>query len=239
MKLFKIVFLSFLVSEFVLADYQWGFGNMSLNYLDWERGTERKSTKKDFTYLEVEGGAQHSWGDLYGFFDSENIGQTGSDVRTASKGAINYYLGDSKFGIYAHQYSFHSLGFSEQNRVIGFGYLLTGNGWWFKPFLGFHDVSQTFYSGSNGYMAGWVFGYNFITFAEKFFIADWHEAEFERDSAYAVGSGGGKTSVNGALSLWWTINRKLTLGQQWRYALNKLGTGGEQNAWISTLKYNF
>lgn len=239
MKPFKIIIYLLALSSLAHADYQWGFGDMSINYLDWERGTERKSTKKDFTYLEIEGGSQHTWGDLYGFFDIENIGQTGSEVRTASKGSINYYLGETKFGLYAHQYSFHSLGFSEQNRVVGFGYLLSGDGWWVKPFIGFHDVSQTFYSGSNGFMAGWVFGYSFTAFSQKFFVADWHEMEFERNQTYAAGNGGSKTGINGALSFWWTMTPKLALGQQWRYATNKLGTGGEQNAWISTLKCNF
>lgn len=239
MKFIKFTLVLMIIVWTAKADYQWGFGNMSLNYLDWEKGTENKSTKKDFTYLEIEGGAQHSWGDVYGFFDIENIGKTGSDVRTATKGSINYYLNNSKFGLYAHQYSFHSLGFSEQNRVIGFGYLLAGDGWWIKPFLGFHDVSQTFYSGSNGYMGGWVFGYNFVAFGQKFFLVDWHEMEFERNQSYAAGNGASRTGINGALSIWWNLNAQVTFGQQWRYATNKLGTGGEMNAWISTLKYNF
>ncbi len=239
MSLSKVVMLIFFSSTVAFADYQWGFADMNINYLDWDGGTENKSTKKDFTYVELEGGAQHSWGDLYGFFDIENIGRTGDDVRTASKASINYYLGQTKFGLYAHEYSFHSLGFSEQNRVIGFGYVISGEGWWFKPFLGIHDVSQTFYSGSNGYMGGWIFGYNFSAFSQKFFLADWHEVEFLRNESYAVGNGGSRQGVNGALSIWWTITANISVGEQWRYANNKLGTGGDMTAWISTLKYNF
>jgi hypothetical protein len=221
-----------------MADYQWGFGNLSVNYLDWDKGTENKSTKTDFTYLEIEGGSQHTWGDLYGFFDIENIGKTGSEVRTASKASINYYLGGTKFGLYAHQYSFHSLGFSEQNRVIGFGYVFAGEGWWIKPFVGFHDVLQTFYSGANGYMAGWVLGYDFTLFGQKLTLIDWHEMEFERHEQIAAGNGN-RSGINGAASVWWTFAKDLTLGQQWRYGTNKLGTAGEMNAWISTLKWNY
>ena len=228
----------FLVSS-ALAEYQYGFGNLSVNYLDWDSGTQAKSTKKDFTYIEIEGGAQHSWGELYGFFDFENIGQSSDSVRTASKGSISFYLPNTKFGLYAHQYSFQSLGFSEQNRVIGFSYVLSGEGWWFKPFLGFHDVIQTFYTGPNGYMGGWVFGYNFTAFSYAFTIIDWHEIEFERNQNYAAGNGDSKTGINGALSLWWSINSSISVGQQFRYATNKLGTGGDLGAWISTLKYNF
>jgi len=237
-KIFVIVSV-ILVTQLSRAEYQWGFGDVSVNYLDWGRGTENKSTKTDFTYVELEGGAQHTWGDLYGFFDIENVGKTGGEVRTASKAAINFYLGNTKFGLYAHQYTFSSLGFAEQNRVIGFGYLWAGDGWWFKPFLGFHDVSQTFYSGSNGYMGGWVFGYNFTAFKQRFFLADWHEIEFNRNEAYAAGNGGRRSSTNGALSIWWSYDANLSIGQQWRYATDKLGTGGDMAAWISTLKYSY
>lgn len=234
-----ITFLAIaLLSQMTYAEYQWGFGDVSVNYLDWDKGTENKSTKTDFTYVELEGGAQHTWGDLYGFFDIENVGKTGGEVRTASKAAINFYLGETKFGLYAHQYTFSSLGFSEQNRVIGFGYLWTGDGWWFKPFIGFHDVSQTFYSGANGFMGGWVFGYNFTAFKQKFFLADWHEIEFDRHESYAAGNGS-RSGINGAVSIWWSYDARLQVGQQFRYGRDKLGTAGDMSAWISTLKYSY
>ncbi|WP_436405626.1 outer membrane protein OmpK, partial [Escherichia coli] len=40
------------------------------------RTTEKSSTKShkdDFGYLELEGGANFSWGEMYGFFDWENF----------------------------------------------------------------------------------------------------------------------------------------------------------------------
>lgn len=44
---------------------------------DWtSRTTEKssaKSHKDDFGYLELEGGANFSWGEMYGFFDWENF----------------------------------------------------------------------------------------------------------------------------------------------------------------------
>ena len=43
------------------AEYQWGFGNISMNYLDWTKSTTHKSGgsshKDDFAYIELEGGA--------------------------------------------------------------------------------------------------------------------------------------------------------------------------------------
>lgn len=232
--------LAFLfISPSLWANYEFGFGNVSVNYLDWDKGTENKSTKKDFTYLEIEGGSQFSWGELYGFFDLENPGRSGDEIRTASKGSIRYYLGTTGFSLYAHEYSFHSLGFSDQNRVLGLGYQWVGEKWWFKPFMGYHEVSQTFYSGANGYMLGWILGYGFKVSEQSFWITQWHETEIDRNEAYANGNGNSKTSQNGAISAWWDINKDVTLGLQWRYAQNKLGTAGTMGAAIATLKYNF
>ncbi|MDI8307955.1 hypothetical protein MJL08_13500, partial [Salmonella enterica subsp. enterica serovar Montevideo] len=42
------------------------------HYLDWTSDTTEKTSKKshkdDFGYLELEGGANFSWGEMYGFF---------------------------------------------------------------------------------------------------------------------------------------------------------------------------
>lgn len=228
-----------LLSHSSFAAYQWGFADMSLNRLDWSSDTENKSTKRDFNYLELEGGAQHSWGELYGFFDIENIGKKGEEVRTAGKGAIRYYLGTSNISLYGHIYNFTSLGFSEQNRVFGFGYQLTGKGWWFKPFIGIHDVSQTYFSGSNGFMGGWIIGYQFKISSQSFSFTDWHECEFARKDEYADANGRISVGQNGAAALWWDVIPQVTLGLQWRYAVDKLGTEGMMNAGIGTLRYNF
>lgn len=226
-------------SQPLWAKYDFGFGNVSLNYLDWDKGTENKSTKKDFSYLEIEGGSQFSWGELYGFFDLENPGRSGDEIRTASKASIRYYLGSTGFSLYAHEYSFHSLGFSDQNRVVGMGYQWVGEKWWFKPFFGYHEVSQTFYSGANGYMMGWIAGYGF-SFAEKnFLLTQWHEIEIDRNEAYANGNGDSKASQNGAIGAWMDIRSDLTVGLQMRYAQDKLGTAGKMSASIWSLKYNF
>lgn len=214
------------------------FSNVSANFLDWTSGTENKSTKIDFVYLELEGGAQYDWGDLYGFFDYENPGKTGEDVRTAAKGALNYYLAGTRAGLYAQVYNFTAFGFNDQNRVLGVSYTFGNEAWTFRPFIGAHDVSQTFYSGSNGYMAGWVFTWFFDMFGEKFMLADWHEYEFQRNENYATGNGG-REGTNGAASIWWNGPQGLSLGLQWRYAQNKLGTPGDLSAVISSVKLFF
>lgn len=221
------------------AEYQWGFGNLSLNYLDWNKTTEAKSVKRDFAYLELEGGGQFNWGEIYGFFDLENFVKDGDKVRTASKGTLRYYLGQTHFNIYAHVYNFDMAGFSEQNRILGFGYNLGGDGWWFKPFLGVHQVSQTYFNGMNGYMAGWILGYAFKMKDQSFLVTNWHEIEFARKDTYTTANGNKSHSFNGALGLWWNLDPIVTLGLQWRYAVDKLGTAGEMNAGIASVKYNF
>ncbi len=217
------------------AEYKFGFADVSYNFLDWSQGTEDKSTKRDFSYLELEGYAQYDWGDLYGFFDYENPGHKGDEVRTAFKGAmLRKILGG--LSIYAGVYNFAAHGFYEQSRVLGLGYFLEGKGWWFKPWIGFHDVSQRFFSGPNGYILGWTVGYNFEVLSEKFMIADWHEFEFDRKKAYAAGNGGNQAAHNGALSVWWNLRDNMSAGIQGRYATDKLGTPGSLGAIIYTVK---
>lgn len=228
-----------LVTPSAFAKYQWGFANVSLNYLDWDSATEKKSTKEDFAYVELEGGGQFSWGELYGFFDLENLGYASDEMRAAGKGSIRYYLGRSNFSIYTHVYNFSEKGFSEQNRVLGLGYQFTTPTAWVKPFLGVHDVTQTYFSGLNGYMGGWVIGYGFRVADQSFLFTSWHELEFARKEAYAAGNGGKRLSHNGAAAIWWNALAQITIGAQWRYATDKLGTAGRMNAGIATIKYNF
>lgn len=235
----SFIFIVNLLSPSAGAEMKSAFADISANYLDWSGGTEQKSSKTDFAYLELEGGAQFDWGELYGFFDAENIGRSDDEKRTAFKTSVSYFLGDSKLSLYAQVYNFAALGFSEQNRVIGLSYAWGGPGWWFTPFLGVHDVTQTFFSGINGFMAGWVVGYAFQVHEHKFLLVDWHEYEFERKEAYAAGNGGQRTGHNGAASLWWNAATKLSLGLQYRYATDKLGTPGAMGALIYSAKYFF
>lgn len=59
------------------AEFKGGFADIGIHYLDWtSRTTEKSSTKShkdDFGYLELEGGANFSWGEMYGFFDWETL----------------------------------------------------------------------------------------------------------------------------------------------------------------------
>lgn len=70
------------------AEFKGGFADIGVHYLDWtSRTTEKSSTKShkdDFGYLEFEGGANFSWGEMYGFFDWENFYNGRHNKRVAS-----------------------------------------------------------------------------------------------------------------------------------------------------------
>lgn len=232
--------------------YQNGFANISLNYFDWSQRAENKSAhstrKKDFAYFELEGGANFNWGELYGFFDVENPfhqrkTELSRNQRYAVKTTGRFYLGNSGFNLYGHLYGIWSLpgykyggNFHEINTLYGFGYNFSRGNFWLKPFLALHYVDQSFYSGHNGYVIGWVAGYSFQLWSQNFSITNWHEMEFNRAKRYG---NGGKEGINGAIALWWTPFETLSAGIQYRYADNKLGDDFYHDGIIYTIKYNF
>ena len=88
------------------------YKRQGLHYLDWtSRTTEKtsnKSHKDDFGYLELEGGANFSWGEMYGFFDWENFyngrhSKSGSEQRYTFKSTNRIYLGDTGLDVYKRQ----------------------------------------------------------------------------------------------------------------------------------------
>ena len=224
----------------------WSFADISVNHLDWSNGTTKRSGgfKKDFTFVEVEGGVGFNWGEFYGFYDIENPTNSrdrtdGKDRRIATKGTFHYYLGDSPFSVYSQVYHFNSKGFYETNSVVGLGYRFNHeSGLWVKPWFGGHYVdSDKGYSGTNGFMAGWVLGYNFQAMDQNFAITNWHEMEFKRAKQYKAANG--NFGINGAAALWWNATQHISAGVQYRYADNKLGQDSNSNAMIYTAKYNF
>lgn len=126
--------------------------------------------------------------------------QPGDNQRYTFKTTGRYYLGDSGFNLYGHVYGTYSLpgdnrNFHEVNTLYGIGYNAAFDALWLKPFVALHYVDQTYYSGNNGYVVGWVAGYDFTAFDEKFSITNWNELEFNRAEAYAAGNGGKMVST--------------------------------------------
>ncbi|QIG07122.1 outer membrane protein OmpK [Proteus sp. ZN5] len=251
----KKSFLFVIATTFSLpsqASYLGGFASASINYLDWTTHTTHKtgktSHKDDFAYLELEGAANFSWGEFYGFFDLENPfnkkeTHPGDNQRYTIKSTARIYLGKSNFNLYGHVYGTWSLpgkkyggNFHEVNTLYGFGYNTQIANLWFKPFIALHYVDQSKYSGNNGYVTGWVAGYDFNIKNQKFSLTNWHEMEFQRHKRYG---NGGKNGINGALAIWWHPTTSITTGIQYRYAYKKLGESFLQDGIVYSLKYNF
>lgn len=248
-------------STMALAD-GWSFVDTSINYLDWTSKTETRTNKgpfgqkKDFVFLELEGGKGGDWGDLYGFIDlenptnnSNNVSDNRADRRNVFKGVARYNLtkvGDLPVMLYAHVYDFRDNGFYDQNRVLGLSTNLSFGKLWVHPFIGAHqELKAGVGAKMNGGMAGFVAGYNFEAFGQSFMLSQWHEMEFSRKQEFLGMADEGafvndrKTGQNGAVSLWWNVNKSVTTGLTYRYANNKLGVAGYEDALIYTLKYNF
>ena len=222
------------------ADYLYGFANISINRLDWTDKTESRAGKKDFTYLELEGGAGFDWGEIYGFIDLENPHKSNKDGRSTSmKGTIRYNLGFAGLNLYGHIYDLNGAGFYEQNRLLGLGYNYRNGSFFFQPFLAVNNTESSNMgnpvSGFNGYVAGWVLAYGFNLMNQDLVFSNWNEYEFDREAQYV----GGKSGVNGAAALWWNPNEKITLGFQYRYANDKLGSATYQDGFVYSVKYNF
>lgn len=217
------------------AEYLYGFANVSINRLDWSDKTENRSHQNDFTFLEIEGGAGFDWGEVYGFFDLENPHKSNDEGRaTAMKGTIRYNIGSSGFNLYGHIYDLNGSGFYEQNRLLGVGFNYRNASFFWQPFLAVNNTENNDVSGFNGYVAGWVLGYGFNLMDQDFMVTNWNEYEFDRDAEYV----GGQSGLNGAAALWWNMNEKITLGLQYRYAEEKLGSPTYQDGFVYSLKYN-
>ena len=87
----------------------YSFGNVSINYLDWTTGTEERSGKADFAYLELEGGAGWEWGEFYGFTDIENPTKSWTadppdNMRFVAKPILDIKLAGSKWYFHIQDY---------------------------------------------------------------------------------------------------------------------------------------
>jgi len=217
----------------------YSFLDTSINYLDWTKSTQEKTSQKDFTYLELEGGAGWDWGEFYGFFDLENPissynDTSPDDLRFGLKPVLNVNISNG-FSLHLQDYYLNTKSFYVSNFVVGVAYKYTSDfGLWIKPFIGPHYQNSTYYTGFNGYMFGWVFNYDFKFLNENFSLFQWNEIEFNRNKQDYK-----KNGLNGALSIWWNLSQSLKLGYQYRYAEYELGFDAYQSASIYSLKYYF
>ncbi len=239
------------------AEYLYGFGNVYLDHQSWDHGPNPIKDGKDGKdrnqyVVGIDGGAGFTWGELYGFYDYENIGKSGEDRKASLKGTAHVYLGDSGMSLYGQVYNHDNANQSEQNRVLGLGYTaLQGDNWFFKPWVGVHEITSwdqfgTYQNvnGANGYMAGWTARYAFQAFGQNFSLVNWNEIEFDRNDQYATNQGG-KNGINGAAILFWHVTDQFSTAVQYRYFNNKLGVYGQGqgqhygDALIYRVQYSF
>ncbi len=243
------IYLSLLISSLNASNYS--FIDTSVNYLDWSSSTESNSLQKDFAYLELEGGASWDWGEFYGFTDIENPlkkynSPTPDNLRLALKPILDIYI-QNGFALHLQTFYLNSKDFYVNNLVAGVSYKYRSESgdFWIIPFLGAHYQNSTYYTGFNGFMAGWSFNYDFKLFEEDFYLFNWNEIEFSRASqsyetidGEAIGDGK-SYGLNGALSCWYKITPSFTTGIQYRYAKYKLGSDSYQSGIIYSLKYYY
>ncbi|MGF1707643.1 outer membrane protein OmpK [Enterovibrio baiacu] len=224
------------------AEYLYGFGNVYTDYLTWTNGTQGfdgkdvSDMRDDHITIGAEGGAGFTWGEIYGFYEYEKLNK-GSDERgQAAKFQIHYKIAGNVTA-YGQIYDLVDNKFGgEQNRVLGLGYVgLTGDNYWFKPWVGVHDASregQSGASGMNGGMLGWSAGYSFEIAGEPLQLVNWNEVEFARSDEYQAHVGTKSSGLNGAVVLSYDITDTVYTSVTYRYFSNKLGVDGYGDAAI-------
>lgn len=247
--------------HYAAADY--AFANVGVQYLDWTDKTVSKTShsglgkKKSFPYMEFEGGAGGSWGDIYGFIDFENPGKDPNnaadparDSRTAFKVVGRLKMTEVSglpVMLYGRFYNFNDNGFTDQDRMIGLGTDVSAGKLSIKPFVAFRNEYKTNVSGkANGGMIGFTASYPLQVMDKNVRLSWWHDTEFGRKDPFLVMADGNGTRVtgssvghNGGIGAFYNINKQMTAGISYRYAYNKLGTVGLSDGLIYSLKYNF
>ena len=245
----KLPLLLLLFLSCLDAKTLYSFTNLNINYLDWSRQTEESTTKRDFSYVGLEGGAGWEWGSFYGFFNLENpinrYDSTRDALRFSAFGDLDINI-KSGFKLHIQNYHLQSDPFYVNDFVLGASYKYSSDfGLWVRPFLGLHITNSSYYDGFNGYMAGWTLNYDFKISDANFSIFHWNEIEFARERSFYEDSAGlpigdaKRYGFHGALSGWWHSASAFSTGLQYRYAKYKLGFAHYQSAIIYSLKYNF
>ena len=216
------------------------FTSVSYNHVDWHEN----SPGKDYNFVEVEKGGTYDWGSFYGFLDVERVDHIhNKDNMKLSGKAVFTITNEYNINDYIQAFGYAEKDFQVLDLVIGKQTNISGNGWYFNPFLALqysainNNFADTYFEGVNGAMLGWNAGY-FVT--EKLQISNWHEFTMFRDNTYLAVSGEKHDiGINGALAAWYHITPNLTTGLQYRYASNKLGSTHGSNGIIYTVKLNF
>jgi hypothetical protein len=245
MKKIPLIFLSLLYSGESLAEQKYGWGNLHFDYQSWDAGF--KDQEFEQAVVGIEGGAGFSWGEMFGFYDYENILRKEKEHGQTMNGEVHYYLGNSGVSLFGKVYSSQSPNFKETNQFFGLGYTaLKGDGWWFKPWIGRQYVNahnkfgpNHFVNGYNGFSIGWNGGYAFKLFNQNFLLSNWNEINLMRNDDYAENNTGHNEGLNGGLNLTWNITNDISTTIMYRYFMNRLGADGYGDILIYRIAYTF
>lgn len=220
------------------ASTDYSFGSVSANHLDWTTSTEQTG-KADNTFLEVEYGFGNSVGNFYGFVDFENLNDL-DNFSTSAKVSGSFYTPFENVNIYTQMFAIASENFNTAQGVLGLQRTYQVKGLTISPFIGAtYSWTDGGYSGANGGMFGWNAMYPFSLGSHNFTITNWNEIEFLRDSVYLKSGEKNDVGVNGAIALWYEVNKDFTVGVQYRYADAKLGFDDYSKGLVYSAKYTF
>lgn len=229
------------------ADPFYSFSNLSISHQDWTSSTEHKTSQRDFSSVKIEGGLGYDWGEVYGNFSIDNPQNAYQDKSPHNQRYSAVLDLDIKLieGFNLHVQDFYANGndYFVNDLVMGVSTKYQhANGFWIKPFLGTHFTHDTYFTGDNGYMTGWVLNYPFQVGHQQFSVFQWNEIEFGRAKRFyedkGEPTGDGKSyGINGAINLWWNVNKDISTGLGYRYAEHKLGNLEYQSAFIYSLRY--
>ena len=204
-----------------MASPQYTFSSISVNALDW-----KDDTHKDNMFLEAEAGASFNWGEVYGFVDLENPGKSDQAYFAKATARVNMAKGVQA---YFQFNDWNDGNFQTQNRVMGLGTSYSKGSFWVKPFIGVNQEQVTGQgSRMNGYLTGYAAG---MQVTDSISVSNWHETFIAR-------KGDQKNGHNGAVALWYALDKTWTTGVQYRYATSNLGTEGFSKGLIYTIKAN-
>jgi len=237
----KVVWSLLFVPYLVGAEVAYSFFNLGLNYNSWRYS--------DFLYISAEYGASWRWGEFYGNSNVQNplrsyTDDRPSNLRLTMVNDFDVKLSES-FRVHMQDYHLQSELYFVNDAVLGFSYKYVGEGLWFKPFIGAHYTHDTYFSGVNGYMSGWLVNYKFEILEENFSLFQWNEIEFLRERSFyeapdGTPKGDAKSyGLNGAIKCYWHPTKIITTGVEYRYSKYKRGTKAFLSALIYTAKYNF
>ncbi len=250
-KLFLILFM--FSCSVQAAQIKYDFASIQVGFADWDSGFGDKDDgfiDGDLMKLAITYGAILDKGELYVIYEHNHF-EKSVDKRNYTLGAVGHYrLLDSDFT------AFTKLWNKDENNSIdrftmyyGFGYLgFASPKYYFKPYIALNHVSVNSNfgfnpeygsaNGHNGWMIGWMAGYNFN---KNLSLSSWTDIQFDRNKAYteSIISRGHENGLSGGLTLSWKFNSNVSASLIYSYYLNEMGFDGLGDQLTYAVSYNF